>query len=157
MQKTKKTGIRVKFYLENGHNVFAYFPDLPADHEGNKTSYSHIGQHSACSPNYVKGKKLATPEQYRELLEELIKQGYDNLKVIDSRHTLTKIICPVNCKYGAPMGRANVGKEPTGKKIFDSPVKLSEGYDKGGAYWGNPSNLRVRYTKNLQYINFYRQ
>lgn len=45
--------------------------------------------------------------------------------------TIDKIITKVNCKYGA--------------------------YDKGGAYWGCPENLRVKYTKDLQYIEFYRK
>ena len=30
-------------------------------------------------------------------------------------------------------------------------------YDKGGAYWGIGKRLRVSYTKDLKYINFYRE
>lgn len=82
--------------------------------------------------------------------------------------TIDKIITAVNCKYGAPMGRQNVGynifdknqnKEipATNKKIFDCRVKLDTGgYDKGGVYWGIGKELRVKYTKDLSYINFYR-
>src|SRR5690606_32562939 len=61
--------------------------------------------------------------------------------------------------FGAPMGRKSWGLENINKdmKIFDSAVELnSGGYDKGGAYWGLPSNLRVRYTKDLSYVRFYR-
>lgn len=72
--------------------------------------------------------------------------------------TIDKIITKVNCKYGAPMGRCNVGVRPTdGTKIFDCYVPFIDGaYDKGGAYWGSPANLRVSYTKDLSYIEFYR-
>ncbi len=98
--------------------------------------------------------------------------------------TIDKIIDKVNCKFGAPMGRLN--ELPKGwtyvdlaqerdsehakghkkfivdsvteksKKVFDSAVPLSEGYDKGGAYWGIGKQLRVQYTKDLSYIKFYR-
>ncbi len=71
--------------------------------------------------------------------------------------TLDKIIYKVDCKYGAPMGRSSIGEKPTDKKIFDSAVPMIDGaYDKGGAYWGIGKQLRVQYTKDLQYINFYR-
>jgi len=70
--------------------------------------------------------------------------------------TIDKIITKVDGKYGAPMGRSSIGEKPTDKKVFDCAVPLNEGYDKGGAYWGYPSDLRVSYTKDLSYINFYR-
>lgn len=71
--------------------------------------------------------------------------------------TIDKIITPVNCTYGAPMGRRNIGEKPDDKKIYDCKVPLNYGaYDRGGAYWGFPDNLRVAYTKDLSYINFYR-
>ena len=83
---------------------------------------------------------------------------------------LSEIITPVNCQYGAPMGRANVGSQPitltsgphsrifkkNQTKVYERKVNLIDGYDKGGAYWGNPNNLRVRFTKDLSYIEFYR-
>lgn len=84
--------------------------------------------------------------------------------------TIDKIITKVDCKYGAPMGRqgvapvgfgshCNVNEMSTrlGKRVFDCAVPLVDGYDKGGAYWGAPSNLRVSYTKDLKYIHFYRK
>lgn len=85
--------------------------------------------------------------------------------------TIDKIITKVNGRYGAPMGRFDVGSYPVtvtkgrnGKifkkyqtKVFDSAVPmLSGGYDKGGAYWGYGTQLRVSYTKDLSYIHFYR-
>ena len=77
------------------------------------------------------------------------------MKSIDAYN---KIICNVNSKYGAPMGRCNKGIKPINTRIFNRAVPLVyDGvYDKGGAYWGSPSNLRVEYTKDLQYIKFYR-
>jgi len=87
--------------------------------------------------------------------------------------TINKIITPVNCKYGAPMGRENVGSQPvtitSGPncrifkknqiKVYDCAVPMSSdgAYDKGGAYWGIGSQLRVRYTKDLSFIEFYRR
>ena len=86
--------------------------------------------------------------------------------------TIDKIITKEDGKYGAPMGRENVGKRPVtvvsgpnGRifkknqvKVFDCAVPMvSNGdYDKGGAYWGIGRQLRVSYTKDLSYIEFYR-
>lgn len=42
-------------------------------------------------------------------------------------------------------------------KVFDCFVPMNGAYDKGGAYWGLGRPLRVSYTKDLSYINFYRQ
>lgn len=62
--------------------VFAYFPEVV--HNGElKTCYSHIGQHSACHPDYAKECKEATPDQYADLKKELEGLGY-NLNVINS-------------------------------------------------------------------------
>ncbi len=65
---------------------------------------------------------------------------------------------PGQHKYGAPMGRPSTGTRPTdGTRIFDCAVPLdSGGYDRGGHYWGTPSNLRVSYTRDLSFIHFYR-
>lgn len=73
--------------------------------------------------------------------------------------TINKIITKVNTQYGAPMGRLNVGDKPSGVKIFDCAVPMgSDGaYDKGGAYWGIGSQLRVSYIKDLSYIEYYRK
>jgi len=95
--------------------------------------------------------------------------------------TINKIITNVDCSRGAPMGRSNVIPQNvnivdlgtlhkflcdpiklTSKRIFDCAVPMNGAYDRGGAYWGLPSSgkgigqLRVSYTKDLTYINFYR-
>lgn len=68
-----------------------------------------------------------------------------------------KVIYDVDCKFGAPLGRADKGQKPKDKKIFDRQVPLTQGYDKGGAYWGISNPLRVSYTEDLEYIHFYRE
>lgn len=83
---------------------------------------------------------------------------------------IKNVITPVNLKWGAPMGRPNVGNLPhtitSGRrcivfkknqtKVYDKHVQLYEGYDKEGAYWGIGKPLRVRFTADLSYIEFYR-
>ena len=76
--------------------------------------------------------------------------------MVKIERTINKILYKCDCKYGAPTGRFNIGNKPTNKRIYDCCVTLIEGYDKGGAYWGYPNNLRVSYTKDLSYIIFYR-
>lgn len=79
--------------------------------------------------------------------------------------TIDKIITPVNGKFGAPMGRDNVPatggwtRKYPDQKIYDCAVPMSSdgAYDKGGAYWGIGPQLRVSYTKDLSYVNFYRK
>ena len=75
--------MKVQFHIEpETKTVMAYFPDLP--HNGElRTSYAHIGQHSACHPDYIKDCKRAKPKQYADLLEELKSIGYEDLEVIN--------------------------------------------------------------------------
>ena len=75
-----------------------------------------------------------------------------------SKQAYDLILCDVDCRWGAPMGRANVGEKPTDKRIFNRRVPLiyDGAYDKGGAYWGMGKELRVEYTSDLTYIMFYR-
>jgi len=74
---------RVKFYIEQDstHEVFAYFPDLVWC-DFTKTCYAHIGQHSACHPDYVKDCKEANLLQYLDLFNELQSVGYRDLVII---------------------------------------------------------------------------
>lgn len=76
-----------------------------------------------------------------------------------SQELFNKIIHPVSCKFGAPLGRYSDSgyKRPKNQKLFDRKVLLDSGaYDKGGAYWGFPNNLRVQYNKDLTFVYFYR-
>ena len=48
----------------------------------------------------------------------------------------------VNSEFGAPMGRSGASAVcPTAGKIVARHSGGSEGYDKGGAYWGTPQNV----------------
>lgn len=85
--KKDKHITEVKFLIENDYDaefdseVFAYFPNDWYNHDNLlRTSYAHIGQHSACHIDYAKECKEATPEQYKDLKAELESIGY-NLKI----------------------------------------------------------------------------
>lgn len=51
--------------------VTAVFPTLPADRWPNMTCYAHIGQHSACSPDWLRTTRPTKPDEYAGLLAEL--------------------------------------------------------------------------------------
>ena len=68
----------VIFRKERGGSIVAVMPYEIADLSGNMTSYSHIGQHSAMSPEYLRDTAPAREDEYRELLDELVNiVGYD--------------------------------------------------------------------------------
>lgn len=76
-----------------------------------------------------------------------------------SKDLFNQVVCNVNCKYGAPMGRRSDDPIylPKNTRVFDRKVPLDSGaYDKGGAYWGFPNNLRVKYSSDLKFVYFYR-
>lgn len=86
-QDNKKT--KVLFLIERDKDteatgiVFAYFPDNTYNAKDRTNfSYAHIGQHSACHPDYAKECSKATPEQYKDLKKELESIGY-NLDVLN--------------------------------------------------------------------------
>jgi hypothetical protein len=61
-----------------GH-ITALFPEVPWDTDGYYCmSYSHVGQHGGADASYVLQKSIpATPEEYKDLYEELTKIGYN--------------------------------------------------------------------------------
>lgn len=71
----------VKFRIHPAHmDLYAYFPQLNATFNGyrydNKLSYSHVGQHSPCAPEYEKESRPATEAEYSDLKKELEQIGY---------------------------------------------------------------------------------
>ena len=78
-----------------------------------------------------------------------------------SKEVYDSVICKVDCKHGAPMGRANIGdiKSAEGKRIYCRKVPLiyDGAYDKGGVYWGCGSPLYVQYTLDKSYVRFFRK
>ncbi|KAA6302813.1 MAG: hypothetical protein EZS26_000983 [Candidatus Ordinivivax streblomastigis] len=79
---------------------------------------------------------------------------------ISSTQIYNQILHKVNCQWGAPMGRLNVGerKEVEGKRIYCRRVYLmyDGAYDKGGAYWGCGAPLYVEFTLDKRYVRFFR-
>lgn len=68
---------------DGGSEVFAFFPTIQHNWKY-KSSYAHIGQHGACAEEYANKCKEATPDQYKDLLDELVNQvGYDNLEILN--------------------------------------------------------------------------
>lgn len=80
---------KVIFYKDKNGEIFAYFPEMMSSwvyiarkKVVNYTSYSHIGQHSGCSPDYIKGcEEIEKESEYIALKTELESIGYD-LEVI---------------------------------------------------------------------------
>ena len=57
--------------------VIALFYEEEFSHPGNFTSYMHVGQHGQADVTTVWITKLATPEEYADLKEELESIGYN--------------------------------------------------------------------------------
>lgn len=77
---------------------------------------------------------------------------------------IKRVITEVNTKFGAPMGRRSYGVDPNTVvtnekevKIYDKRVPMDGVYDLGGAYWGYGNQLRVRFSADLSYVEFYRE
>ncbi len=52
--------------------VTAIFPSLVGTNEHDMTCYAHVGQHGSCSHQYIYRTRLATPDEYADLLRELV-------------------------------------------------------------------------------------
>ncbi len=77
MKKDKnKTKVQFLVDKEGKWPPFAYFPEEIADRQQNRISYAHVGQHSACSPEYVAECREATKKERQSLIEELESIGY---------------------------------------------------------------------------------
>ena len=66
------------------NDVTAVFPTIAADScgYGEMVCYAHIGQHSGCSVAWYQNTRSAKPEEYRDLLKELVSIGYDDLRIV---------------------------------------------------------------------------
>jgi hypothetical protein len=63
-------------------DIIAMFPTFPGDMNPNTcSSYQHLGQHGAATIDLIYGTKPATEQEYKDLLEELVSIGYDDLKI----------------------------------------------------------------------------
>lgn len=65
-------------------DVVALFPELAGDVSGWLCdSYMHVGQHgSANATMVIEATRPSTPEEYKPLLEELGRVGYEKLKIV---------------------------------------------------------------------------
>ena len=68
-------------------DVLALFPYEKWDDNGNIASYQHVGQHGGASPALLHELPPATPEQYKDLYNELLSIGYSlNVKTLPWLH-----------------------------------------------------------------------
>jgi hypothetical protein len=130
--------IRVMFLVNEkdpgNPDLFAYFPEEDYDREGKlKTGYSHVGQHSAVSPEYAAESRLATPEEYADLKAELEGIGY-NVEVHDQHPTY---------KANETTGAASSGafSAPMGfdRKVSETTTAGSAGGAAGYTGYAGPS------------------
>lgn len=64
--------------------VIALFPELPGTNcwLQDCLSYQHVGQHGSASFSYYyESTRPATPDEYKDLLAELVSIGYDDLQI----------------------------------------------------------------------------
>lgn len=71
----------VRFVKDQHYNeVIAVFPQLkynrPLYGDSIVTCYAHIGQHSSCTNEWAKKQPIATPDEYKNLKDELEQIGY---------------------------------------------------------------------------------
>ena len=73
--------MKVCFRIEGDGEVLAVFPESPTATKFVEV-YSRIGQHQTALWEYVRySTRRATPDEYADLLAELIRIGYKNLEV----------------------------------------------------------------------------
>jgi|SRR6185369_64528 len=63
--------------------VIAVLPDQAGDMNPERTcaAYIHTGQHVAISADYTEWTRPATPDEYKDILSELVSFGYDDLQI----------------------------------------------------------------------------
>jgi hypothetical protein len=74
---TEKTKVIFRKFPDG--EVIALFPEMPESYL--IMSYMHVGQHGTASKGIVQSTKLASPEEYNDLFNELSGLGY-NLEIV---------------------------------------------------------------------------
>lgn len=72
---TEITRVVFRKWRKDPKTVIAIFPDIEAG-GGFIQSYEHIGQYGECSRSIIYYTDIATQEEFKDLLDELIKRGY---------------------------------------------------------------------------------
>lgn len=64
----------------------------------------------------------------------------------------------VDCSRGAPMGRHGdaPGNFVDAPRLYARHQGGSEGYDRGGAYWGGPNNVWAVWTRGGKAVTYVR-
>jgi hypothetical protein len=132
---------QVKFLYERDSNdVFACFPNIPHDNSGMLTCYAHIGQHSACHKDYAKECKEAPINEYWDLLEELISQGYNDLQIMNSHE--------IECHRPPTKGEVKFGEGAIHYRNFPlSVIGLKKGKGMWKDWFISPDDGLRYYTK----------
>ena len=148
--------------FDNGGETFDRYTVVFTDVKETRDSFYALGMSE--NPYHPQGFGLhcdAIPGDHLGKEIEFLDLPYDCKRMVENEFvntTLDKILNWVFSKYGAPMGRPDIGTKPEDVRVFDCAVPLnSGGYDKGGAYWGIGYQLRVEYTKDLKFVRFYRK
>jgi len=74
-----KTPVIFRKYKDG--EVVAIFPTIPGTQSYDCMCYHHIGQHGVTDQTIINVTKPCTPDEYKDLLEELVSIGYDDLIV----------------------------------------------------------------------------
>lgn len=66
---------------DKGYEVIAVFPAIAGDYNPYQTcaGYVHMGQHTTLSADVMQWTRPASPEEYKDLLAELVSIGYEDL------------------------------------------------------------------------------
>lgn len=79
---TKKSITPVIFRKFPEGDIIAMFPTIPGTMNPNTcNSYQHLGQNGSATIDLIYGTKPATEQEYKDLLQELVNIGYDDLKI----------------------------------------------------------------------------
>lgn len=65
------------------NSIIAFFPTNPgSSFPFSVMSYQHVGQHASAGKTFYESMTItAKPDEYKDLQEELISLGYDDLKI----------------------------------------------------------------------------
>lgn len=114
-------------YEKDSNDVFAFFPNWVHNSDTSRDimyCYSHIGQHSTCHIDYANECKEAPINEYFDLLNELIRQGYNDLQIMNSHE--------IECHRPPTKGEIKFGEGATHYRQF--PLSII-GLKKGKAMW----------------------
>lgn len=143
-----------KWDKEHGNGIIALFPEVPGDLYGIYClSYEHIGQHAVASTEIVQVSTSATPEEYKDLLEELANIYPDYNLVVKKR-----ISSAMDRKRydNAVLAQAEDDSVDEPEPYFDrfdiceAHYVLENDYNVGGWLYERPSNQRRRMSTGAQ-------